>query len=120
MPLDLWATGVTLKYGYSGGGLYGWTAEICWFDNKFCEDKAVQGRIVTRYFEESIELAIDTVMEVFEQFNIKKTDNEFIGFNLYYEGDGEDKEWPPPEGYRKLLRDEAEKRGWKTYTREEE
>jgi hypothetical protein len=120
MPLDLWSTGVVLKYGYAGGGRHGWVAEINWCDSKFCEEKAVQGTITTTYFEETIEKAIDTVMEVFEKFKLRKVGDELVGFNLYYIGDGEDEEYPPPKGYIKLLREEAHKRGWKTYSREEE
>lgn len=112
----LWTTGITVKYGYGGSDKHGWTADINWYDDGFCSENTVEGIIKTRYFVEDISRAIDLVLEVLKKFSIPFTkerggDEPF----LFYKGDGEDENWPPPKGWEKLLKKEAEKRGWKTY-----
>ncbi|WPS85602.1 hypothetical protein SMD22_00655 (plasmid) [Brevibacillus halotolerans] len=93
---------------------YGWMASLDWQEPGIDKPKTVQGTIKTRYFEETLEEAIETVLTLAAQWGIKPfpTMNMF----LYYKGEGEDTDFPPPENYREMLRMEAERRGWETYT----
>ena len=109
-----WATGITVKYGYSGMDRYGWAASVDFYDNGFCDDDtdggaiSTQGTLRTRYFvregdgpdADALSAAVDAV----------KADAERLGINfragltpspcVYYQGDGEDEEWKPPAGGR--------------------
>lgn len=113
--LNVTAIGITVEYGYAGSGHYGWVATLHWQDDKFCQKGAVEGKICTRYFEKSLGSAIDCVIEVAEQFGIPL----FSKFSLFYENDGEGVEVAPPKGWRKALCQEAQKRGWRTYPRQD-
>lgn len=111
--LNVTAIGITVEYGYSGQ--YGWVATLHWQDDKFCQEGAVEGKICTRYFEKSLGSAIDCVIEVAEQFGIPL----FSKFSLFYENDGEGVEVAPPSNWREILYQEAQKRGWRTYPRQD-
>ncbi len=112
MPVDVQATGVTVRYGYAGNNKYGWIAKLHWQDDKFAEEGCVEGDIHTRYFEKTITSAINYVVEVAEQFNIPFTDEPY----LFYENDGDNLEEPPPENWKLILLEEALSRGWHTYS----
>jgi len=108
---DLTAIHIVVKYGYSGSNKYGWWAKCHWQDNKFCEPKTVEGNIRTRYAETTITEAIDAVLEVVNSFGLKLNKE----FSLFYEGDEENTEYPPPEGWKLILQREAGNRHWRTY-----
>ena len=105
------AIAMTVWYGYAGSGKFGWWAECYWQDDKFCEPKAVEGKIYTRYAEETLPGAIDTVLEVVEKFGLKPFDQ----FSLFYKDDGNNKNYPPPRDWEKILKEEADKRNWGSY-----
>lgn len=112
MDSNIYGINVTVKYGYAGEGCYGWTATLLWQDDKFLKSGAVEGEIRTRYFECTITEAIDYVVEVAKQFNLLFVDN----FSLFYCNDGENLKDHPPDNWRQTLQEEAQKRGWKTYS----
>ena len=109
---DLHATTMVVWYGYSGSNKYGWWAECHWQDKKFCESKTVEGKIYTRYAEETLTIAIDAILEVINTFGLKLWDK----FSLYYKDDGENKEYPPPKSWKQILQEEARKRHCETYS----
>ena len=110
---NLTAITMIVWYGYSGSGKYGWWAKCHWQDNKFCESKAMEGQIYTRYAEPTITEAIDAVLEIIEKFKIKIWDD----FALFYKDDGMDKKYPPPKNWKQIIQKEAKKRNWETYSR---
>lgn len=112
---DLYFTSVVVSYGYAGSDKYGWWARVDWLDGKHCEDGAMRGRINTEYASD-LGASIDYVMQIIERFEISSI--ESMGIALFYEGDGENSNHPPPEGWKEILRAEAEKRGWKTYPKD--
>lgn len=121
-----WATGITVRYGYSGMDLYGWAAQVDFYDNGFCDDDtdkgtvSTQGTLKTRYFvregtgtdADGLTAAVDAVKRDAERVGIR-----FGGATtpvVYYEGDGEDEDWPPPDGWRGMVNAQAERLGWKS------
>jgi hypothetical protein len=120
-----WATGITVRYGYSGMDRYGWAATVDFYDNGFCDDDtdaktiSTQGTLKTRYFvregtgadADGLAAAVDAVKQDADRFGVR-----FGGATLptvYYEGDGEDEDWPPPDGWRGMVNAQAERLGWK-------
>lgn len=80
----------------------------------FLEPGVVEGDLRTRYGEATMAAAINYVLEVAEQLGV--TPNRNLGpYHLYYEGDGEDLNYPPPNNWREILAREAATRGWRTY-----
>ena len=112
MKKELYAVSVVVQYGYAGEGRYGWQADLHWNSGGILTDGFVEGVISTRYFEETLTDAVSYVWDIKEQFGLQDIP---MGVALFYKGDGEDPSNPPPSGYRALLKEEAEKREWKTY-----
>lgn len=116
--MELWSTGITVKYGYGGtrkGEEYsGWWAELKWTSGGFCTPGTMEGDIHTRYAEATMSEAIDYVVAVADRFGITQGPTG-APFHLYYETDGENPDWPPPDGWRAMLQEEAKRRGWGTY-----
>ena len=119
---EWWSTGITVAWAYSGMGQYGWTARAGYYDAGFCSDDAdagqvsTEGRLATRYAVRNGKTA-DTLTVVLD---VMIADAARLGIvwrdpHLYYEGDGEDEEYPPPEGWRETLREQARRLGWQTY-----
>ncbi len=113
---DLYFVSITCLYGYAGHDEMGWNAKINWQDSKFAESGAVEGVIRTRYFEPTLTQAINAILEVAEQWELKTLPT--LPPALYYEGDSENKDFPPPENWKAVLKKEAELRGWETYPEE--
>jgi hypothetical protein len=123
---NYWATGITVRYGYSGMGFYGWGATADFYDSGFCDDNtdtgtvSTQGTIRTRYFvregtgadADGLTAAIDAIKRDAGRLGIR-----FGGHGtsptVYYEGDGEDSDWPPPDGWRGMVNAQAERLGWR-------
>lgn len=123
MRTDLYAVTCVVHEGYAGGDRRGWAAAISWQDGRFCQPRTVEGTIRTRYFEETLEKAIDAVVEVAESFGLPLGFTGSMGempLALYYKGDGGDPDYRPPcewSACKQLLRDEARRRGWESYER---
>lgn len=126
-----WSVGITVNYregvntGSDGQRRGGWGTRLQFMDDGFCSDDtdarlvSTQGTLNTRYFVSDgeqvsgLSLAIDTLIADAERLGIQFTNQE-----LYYEGDGEDPERPPPDGWKALLAAEAARIGWKSYDTE--
>jgi hypothetical protein len=114
MREDLYFIMVICQYGYAGHKEMGWQATAHWQDGKFAEGGAIEGEIRTRYFEPTLTQAIDKVMEVVEQWGLKTVHD--LQPTLIYLKDGEGLDEPPPENFKQILHEEAERRGWATYS----
>jgi hypothetical protein len=121
-----WATGITVAFheGGAGGGLDGWSAEVEFLDDGFCNDNpeagviSTQGKLNTRYIvkvREDSELVlaavIDAVKADAERLGIRFREGA-IGPHVYYKGDGEWEDYPPPEDWRVMVDGQAERLGW--------
>lgn len=105
-----WSTGITLRAMRDDR----WWAKLDFYDSGFCQDESTEGTLHTRYCVD-LELAIDVLIA-----DAKKIGIEFsrVGDGLpflSYEGDGESKDWPPPDNWREVLREQAARVGWATY-----
>ncbi|MEU7978298.1 hypothetical protein AB0B63_07170 [Micromonospora sp. NPDC049081] len=116
-----WATGITLRwYGHRQA----WAGHVDFYDDGFAGDDnadagkiSTEGRLHTRYYVRSggtttgIRTVIDTLIADAERLGI--TFGGRTGkANLYYDGDSENTEFPPPQGWREMLTVEAERIGW--------
>ena len=107
------STGIVLRWTQTTLGSGEWTAKAKFQDAGFCNDEATEGEIHTRYFQ-AIQTAIDTLKADAERLGIKW--QSALGKPwLYMEGDGEDSEWPAPDGWRETLQAQAQRIGWETY-----
>jgi hypothetical protein len=92
----LWTTGITVNYQQDKDGTFKWIADCTWKDRNFLKDSCVEGKIQTKYYEESLEKSIDSILEMINRFDIKLCTEvpELLevmdGFALYCgEDDGE-------------------------------
>ena len=121
-----WATGIQVCWleragGDGHGSRSGWSATIDFYDDGFCDDDADAGRVSTegqlrtRYAVHDgqtvsgLTAAIDALLADAERLGI-----QFHDRSLYYRKDGEDPDWPAPDGWRALLAAQAERIGWTT------
>lgn len=109
-----WSTGIVLRYGYAGGKRLAWVAYCEFLDDGLCQDEGTEGRLTTRYFV-PLELAIDTLHKDATKLGIVFKAIIDKAPMLYYENDGDSKEFPPPDNWRAILREQAERIGWATY-----
>lgn len=123
-----WAVGMTVRWREHSGRRNGvphggWDAWLNFYDGGFCDDEPDQGQVSTegtlrtRYAVadgetvSGLRAAIDTLIRDAQQLGIEF--RRIVGPpSLSYHGDGEDKDWPPPAGWRTLLTVEAERLGW--------
>lgn len=132
-----WSIGIQLTWtsraSYRNGTYRpGWQASLDFLDDGFCDDDAntgvisTQGSLQTRYFvadgaqpsgpEDSIARGASGLTAAISALLADAT-HMGITFNdpfLYYRGDGEDEDYPPPDGWEELLAAEAERIGWRT------
>lgn len=119
-----WSTGITVRYGYAAQGRQGWAARLTYLDAGFCNDDpangviSTEGALHTRYMVAEAEGA-DVLTAVIDAL---KADAERLGIDfhgsgstpcLYYEGDGEDPDYPPPYGWQRMLAEQSARLGWK-------
>jgi len=119
-----WATGISVKYGYHGSGLYGWSAQVRFYDDGFAgDDNTASGAIVTegtlgtRYFicdgdtpeGDGLAAAIDAVKADAERLGITWHREENVRPSVYcdHEEDGDG-----PDGWRKLVDAQSARLGW--------
>lgn len=119
-----WATGVTVRWH---GDRDAWSGEVKFYDDGFLNDDvdqraiATQGRYTTRYAVadgktvDALTAVIDVLIADGERLGIEFGMPDGRAPMLYYVTDGENPDWPPPVGYRMLLRVQAERIGWATY-----
>lgn len=120
-----WSSGILLSH-LEGDDPY-WHGTAGFYDDGFADDDPAAGRISTHgelrthYFvrarnhQESLRLVIDTLRTDAEALGI-----EFRDPYLYAAGDGEDPAHPMPEGWRDLLREQADRVGWRLPYRTDE
>ncbi len=97
-----WTTGITVSHFFGNR----WQALVEFFDDGFCQDESTQGTLRTRYYGD-LAHAIDTVIADADRLGIQWKDRR-----LYSIGDGEDYESPMPEGWKLLLKAQAERVGF--------
>ncbi len=127
-----WATGITVEYrehaGSSNGVPHsGWSASLKFFDNGFCNDNADQravstgGELRTRYCvadgkrTSGLSQAIDTLLVDAARLGIEFRSTFGTKPWIYYPGDGEWRDSPPPDNWKVQLAAEAARIGWETY-----
>lgn len=141
-----WSTGITVRYAYAGTSNrdghcvaeYGWMASLNFLDDGFNSDDrdngqiSTEGTLRTRYFvrahdehappnvvseghRKALQVAIDVLRADAERLGVRFS-SAASGPWLYYQGDGESDEWPPPDGWRLLLAEQATRLGWETYS----
>lgn len=127
-----WSTGIAVRWmddTYRNENdervIPAWGGVAEFFDDGFADDDvnsgaiSTQGELRTRYLvaEGQSASALSAVVDAL------RADAERLGidFNapaegpyLYYLGDGEHEEWPPPAGWRELMAAEAQRIGWRT------
>lgn len=119
-----WSTGITVRYMTGSDGSQRWGALLQFFDNGFCDDGpagiSTEGSLGSRYFVRdgggfaALPAVLDTLIADAGRLGI------VFGTHgkpmLYVKGDGEsDTEEYHPQ-WRQLLREQAERLGWDTYT----
>lgn len=114
-----WSTGITVNRRDKG-----WGADAEFYDDGFCDDNAdagqvsTQGKLNTRYYVADgnevtgLRAAIDAVKADAERLGIEFRPVAEAPPSLYYKGDGEWADYPPPGGWRDMLVAEAERLGW--------
>jgi len=126
-----WATGITVSWRENSGGRgdvshSGWGASLDFLDDGFTNDEpdqglvSTQGTLCTRYFvrdgekSSGLSAAVDAMLADAARlgivFRAVVDDAPF----LYYKGDGEDEDCPPPNGWREMLAREAARIGWQS------
>jgi hypothetical protein len=113
-----WSTGITVTYNEGR-----WSASVKFFDNGFTDDNpdtgqiSTEGTLHTGYFiadgeqVDGLTAAIDTVKRDAERLGIIWRQDGTMP-TVYMKGDGEDPEWPAPDGWRELVDAHAERLGW--------
>lgn len=106
----IWTTGIRVKHGEDG-----WIADCNWQSGRFGQSGCMEGEIATRYYEPTLEQAIDYVLECMKVMNVQRTDEidimkEELGFALYFH-ENEDQ----TDEDLQHMKDEATKRNWKFY-----
>lgn len=118
-----WSTGITVEYRYAGQGDYGWAAKVAYLDDGFVDDNpgarniSTEGTLHTRY---AVRDCTDGTSALAAVIDVIKADAERLGITwktpaIYYQGDGHIEnidDLPAPEGWRQMLRDQAQRIGW--------
>jgi len=128
-----WATGITVTHqpfaGRTDGEPHsGWGASLDYCDDGFADDDpekgfvSTEGTLHTRYAvrdsttRSGLSIAVDNLLADAKrlgiQFNPCSPDSAPF---LYYRGDGENSEFPPPDGWRQTLATEAARIGFVSY-----
>ncbi len=129
-----WATGIVVRYGYSGMDLYGWGAEVKFYDNDFCDDNtdtgtiSTEGTLHTRYLvregdgpdADALSAAIDVVKRDADRLGVRFRTDGAAAATVYYQGDGEDEDWPLSDSRREMMNVQARRLGWEPFYKERE
>lgn len=101
---EYWTTGVILEWHQYANQ---WKATVEFYDSGFCDEQSTEGEIHTRYYCNDINDAIRIVMQDAKKLGIVFNDPP----QLYFAGDGEWEENPPPPNWRRLIFETASKHG---------
>jgi hypothetical protein len=114
-----WTTGISLRWDGSR-----WGGRIDYYDDGFCDDDPDGGRVSTegvlrtRYMvrdgkeSSALRAVVDTLIGDAQRLGIRLGGPDGPPA-LYYDGDGEGADYPPPDGWRELVAAEAQRVGWK-------
>ena len=117
-----WSSGITVRYSEPDAEP-AWMGSLDFQDEGLANDipaaglVSTRGRLETRYFVPAIgghRVALASVTDTL------KRDAEGLGIEfrdpwVYADADGEDPSRPMPGGWRRLLREEADRLGWGSY-----
>lgn len=129
-----WTTGIVLTWhpraqrGPSDESIPGWSGTIDYCDDGWVGDNnadtgavSTEGTLHTRYAvvdgktRTALSAVVDALIADAGRLGINFVAGPGDLPNLYYKGDGEHSDFPPPDGWRALLAAEAERIGWTTY-----
>lgn len=116
-----WANGLTVTYLQPYGERPGaWKADLDFFSGSGFQRVSTEGEIRTNFIQDaalhsSLPQCIDALLGCARDLGIRVFDPAGRHVSLYYAGDGESEQFPPPEGWRDLLREQAQRLGWATY-----
>lgn len=120
-----WATGIVLRY-QDRGLVQAWSGSVDFYDDGYPKDDAgarqisTEGGLRTRSFVESynVEIALAAVIDTLI-LDAGRLGIHFYNAGskpaLYYEDDGSSNDYPPPDGWRHMLRMQADRIGWDSY-----
>lgn len=115
-----WSIGIIVRHQFGK-----WAATVEYKDDGFADDSAddmvisTEGKIHTRYFVEDgkyvdgLTAAIDAVKADAERLGIRWITTAIGGPHVHMEGDGNDPDWPAPDGWRDTVNAQSERLGWK-------
>jgi hypothetical protein len=122
------APGITVAFhkGTAGRGADGWTAEAEYLDDGNGDDLpdagriSTQGRLHTSYkvkvtggaSELVLAAVVDAVKADAERLGIRFDDDAGGGPRVFYKGDGESDDCPPPDDWRVMVDRQAVRLGW--------
>lgn len=124
-----WATGITLRYRDAHvARAESWSGSVDFYDDGFAgEDNAetrqisTEGTLRTRYFvqgrpaEVALAAVIDTLVLDAERLGIRFRGTVSDKPTLSYDGDSDNAVFPPPDGWKHMLRMQADRIGWDSY-----
>ena len=116
-----WANGITVTYLQPYGERPGaWKADLDFFSGSGFQRVSTEGEIRTNFVQDaashfSLPQCIDALLGCARDLGIRVFDPAGRHVSLYYAGDGESEQFPPPDGWRDLLREQAQRLGWATY-----
>ncbi|MCX4405922.1 MULTISPECIES: hypothetical protein [unclassified Streptomyces] len=128
-----WSSAITVTYSPFAERINdepsgGWHAKLEYQDDGFADNDpdagqvSTEGTLYTRYpvsdakIRSGLSIALDTLLDDARRLGI-----EFVAVGgdtvpcLFYRGDGEDAEHPPPDGWRETLAAEAERIGFRSH-----
>ncbi len=129
-----WATGITLRYRDARGDrAESWGGSVDFYDDGFAGDDdaatrqiSTEGTLRTRYFvkgrpaEVALAAVIDTLILDAERLGIRFRGTVSDKPVLLYDGDGDNADFPPPDGWKYMLWMQADRIGWDSYRVETE
>jgi hypothetical protein len=114
-----WSTGITVHWSAD----WGWAASLDYLDDGFANDNpdsgdvSTEGTLHTRYCVRDgynvsgLTATVDALVADAKRLGIE-FQTELGGPHLFYKGDGESGDFPPPAGWREILSTEAARLGW--------
>lgn len=102
-PGSKWKSGKRISHREGG-----WSATAQFHDGGHCNLESTQGELKTRYFGPLSQM-VDLLIADMKTMGIEWRDP-----SLFYDNDGEGKEYPPPDGWEAIVIAEAARLGWTT------
>lgn len=112
-----WATGLILRPSLqrvNQSDRVRWSVRVEFYDDGWAQDGSTEGVLHSRYPEDDLAQAIDTLRQDAAKLGIRFERVGLLPF-LSIEGDGKSQDWPSPPGWRALLREQAARIGFDTY-----